>query len=73
MVGPKDLFVNFKQAYNEFVNYVVKTINPLGSGCGSNGRLVASNNRGGRFEYYHRRNFNEHVYCQLGIEKTKIK
>ena len=49
----------------------------LGSGCGSFGRAVASNTRGLQFESSHRHNFiyqyRTIVYCQLCIEKTKIK
>ena len=49
-----------------------------GSGCSSVGRAVASDIRGPRFESSHRQKFIyiEHlfiVYCQLCIEKTKIK
>ena len=44
----------------------------VGSGCGSFGKVVASNTSGPRFESSHRRNFVHlfHINC---IEKTKIK
>ena len=44
--------------------------------CGSVGRVVASNTRGPRFESSHRQNlfiYWTFVFCQLCIEKTKIK
>ena len=44
-----------------------------GSGCGSVGRVVASNSRGLRFESSLRQKFILNFYCQLCIEKTKIK
>ena len=48
-----------------------------GSGCGSVGRVVDSDTRGLQFESSHRQKFIhiEHLfmYCQLCIEKTKIK
>ena len=44
----------------------------LGSGCGSFGRAVASDNRGPRFESSHQRNF-IHLFTINCIEKTKIK
>ena len=44
-----------------------------GSGCGSVGRAVASNSRGPRFESSLWQTFILNIYCQLCIEKTKIK
>ena len=43
----------------------------LGSGCGSVGRVVASDSRGPRFKS----NYNEPIYCYLllAVEYTKIK
>ena len=59
-----------------FQCYTPKNTLITGSGCGSVGRVVASNTRDPRFESSHRQTFIyiEHfVYCQLCIEKTKIK
>ena len=42
----------------------------MGSGCGSVGRVVASNTRGPRIEYSHRQNF---IMNMFTVEKTKIK
>ena len=36
-----------------------------GSGCGSVGRVVASDSRGPQFESSHRRKFILNIYCQL--------
>ena len=47
-----------------------------GSGCDSVGRAVASDTRGPRFESSHRQIYYlywTYIYCQLCIEKTKIK
>ena len=41
--------------------------------CGSVGRTVASDTRGLRFESSHQQIYWAFVYCQLCIEKTKIK
>ena len=37
----------------------------MGSGCGSVGRVVASNSRGQRFESSHQQKFILNIYCQL--------
>ena len=37
----------------------------LGSGCGSVGRVVASDSRGPQFESSHRQKFILNIYCQL--------
>ena len=49
-----------------------RALNPLGSGCGSVGRMVASDSRGPQFESSHCKN----LHCTFTvncIEKTKIK
>ena len=45
----------------------------LGSGCGSDGRAVASDTRDPRFESHHRQNFIDQLSTNCTIEKTKIK
>ena len=45
----------------------------LGSGCGSVGRAVTYDTRGPRFESSHWQKLHIFVYCQLCIERTKIK
>ena len=60
------------QAKINWLELVVQLSPWVVSGCGSNGRAVASDTIGPRFESSHRQNFRMNILL-LTLEKTKIK